>query len=235
MTSTSIGTGTRRIVRVPLGLHRRAMVPAVVAHDLSKSFGPIQAVRGVSFEVAGGEIFAFLGPDDAGKSTIIRMLCTLTEPTGGRAAVAGYDIAQRPRAVRRRAALVSEDRALEILRALPSTRDVLFVDEPRSGFDLRTRAGLWHDLRRLRDEGTTVIFTTSSVNEAEQADRIAIIDAGRIVALDTPAGLRATAGGDDVFRHFAGYPIRPARGDELGAARRFIAARRPQVALEEAL
>lgn len=234
MTSTSIGTRTRGIVRVPLGLHRRGTVPAVVVRDLSKSFGLRPAVRSVSFEVAGGEIFAFLGPDGAGKSTIIRMLCTLTEPTGGRAAVAGYDIAQRPRAVRRRAALVSEDRALEILRALPHTPDVLFVDEPRSGFDFRTRAGLWHDLRRVRDEGTTVLFTTSSIDEAERADRIAIIDAGRIMALDTPAALRATAGSDDVFFHFTGHPIRPPGGDGLGAARRFMAAHRPQVAREEA-
>lgn len=234
MTSTSSGTRTRGIARVPLGFHRRGTVPAVAARDLSKSFGLRQAVRGVTFEVACGEIFAFLGPDGAGKSTIIRMLCTLTEPTGGRAAVAGYDVAQRPRAVRRRAALVSEDRALEILRSLPQAPEVLFVDEPRRGFDLRTRAGLWHDLRRVRDEGTTVLFTTSSMDDAEEADRIAIIDDGRLVALDTPAALKATAGSDDVLFHFTGHPIRSSGGDELGAARRFMAAHRPEVH-EEAL
>ena len=222
MASTSNGTRTPGIVRVPLGIRRRGPVAAVAARDLRKSFGLKAAVRGVSFEVAGGEIFAFLGPDGAGKSTIIRMLCTLTEPTGGRAAVAGYDVVGRPRAVRRRAALVSESRAVEILRALPHAPEVLFVDEPRQGFDLTSRAGLWDDLRRVRDEGTTVLVTTTSFDEAEQADRIAIIDDGRIVALDTPAALRAAAGSNEVFFHLTGHPIRSPGGDALGAARRFM-------------
>jgi len=219
-------TRARGMVRVPLGFHRRGTGPAVAARELSKSFGPIRAVQDVSFEVAWGEIFAFLGPDGAGKSTIIRMLGTLAEPTGGRAVVAGYDVVERPRAVRRRAGLVSDDRALEIFRALPQAPDVLFVDEPRTGFDPGIRAGLWHDLRRVRDEGSAVLLTTSSMDEAERADRIAIIEDGRIVALDSPTALKAKAGADDVFLHFAGRPIGPHGGDELGAARRFIAARR---------
>lgn len=197
-----------------------------MARGLGKSFGLRQAVRGVSFEIAGGEIFAFLGSDGAGKSTIIRMLCTLTEPTAGRAAVAGFDVAERPRAVRRRAALVLDDPTFELFRALPDAPDVLFVDEPRGGFDPRTRAVLWHHMRRVRDEGTTVLFATSSIADAEQADRIAIIDDGHIVALDTPAALRATAGSHDVFVHFTGHLLRPHGGDALGAARRFMAAHR---------
>lgn len=197
-----------------------------MARGLSKSFGTRQAVRDVSFEIAGGEIFAFLGSDGAGKSTLMRMLCTLTEPTAGRATVAGYDVAERPRAVRRRAALVLDDRTFELFRSLPEAPDVLFVDEPAEGFDPRNRAVLWHHLRRVRHEGTTVLLATSSMDDAEQADRIAIIDDGRVVALDTLAGLRAAAGRNDVFFHFTGHPIHPPGTDALGAARRFMTARR---------
>jgi ABC-2 type transport system ATP-binding protein len=197
----------------------------VVARDLSKSFGLRVAVRGVSFEIASGETFAFLGPDGAGKSTIIRMLGTLTEPTAGWAAVAGYDVAERPRAVRRRASLVLDDRTFEIFRALADAPEVLFVDEPAGGFNPKTRAVLWHHMRRVRDEGTTVLFATSSMADAVQADRLAIVDRGRIVALDTPAALRATAGSRDLFFHFTGHPLHPNGADALGAARRFMAAR----------
>ena len=59
------------------------MTSAISVHDLSKSFGEIEAVRGVSFEVATGEVFGFLGPNGAGKTTTINMLCTLTRPSGG--------------------------------------------------------------------------------------------------------------------------------------------------------
>lgn len=229
MVSTSMGLGARRSV-LALGSLRRATAPAVAASDLSKSFGPVEAVRGVSFEVARGEIFAFLGSNGAGKSTIVRMLCALTQPTGGRVAVAGYDVVERPRAVRRRVGLVTHSEAMPL-----HTPEVLFLDEPTLGSGFRTRADLWHDMRRVRDEGATVLFATSSVDDAEQADRIAIIDDGRVAALGTPAALKAAvplwragvrpAALDDVFFHVTGRPIRP-HGDELGAARRFMAAHR---------
>ncbi len=190
---------------------RRGTAPAVAAVDLSKTFGSVTAVQGVSFEVARGEIFALLGSEGAGKSTILRMLCTLTVPTGGRAAVAGYDVVERPRAVRRRVGLVTGG---ETMRA--PVPEVLFLDEPAAGSDAAGRAGLWHDLRRLRDDGVTVVFTTSSLDDAQHADRIAVIDDGRVAALGTPAALRAGR---------PGWPLR-APGDELGAARRFMAAHR---------
>lgn len=206
----------------------RGPAPAVTAVDLSKSFGPVEAVQGVSFEVARGEIFALLGPSGAGKSTIIGMLCALTEPTGGRATVAGYDVVERTRAVRRRVRLVTGGESM--LRRPPA---VLFLDEPEVVSDPAGRADLWHDIRRIRDEGATVVLATSSVHDAEQADRIAIIDEGRVAAVGTPAGLKAAvpsppAGGrpaalDDVFSHFTGGPL---QGDGLGAARRFMSSHR---------
>ncbi len=91
-------------------------------------------------------------------------------------------------------------RRLEIARALLHTPDILFLDEPTVGLDPQTRARMWADVRRLRDEqGVTVFMTTHYMDEAEYADRIAIIDHGRIVALDTPARLKAQVGLDKVL------------------------------------
>ena len=222
---------------------------------LSKSFGELEAVREVSFEVGRQEVFAFLGPNGAGKSTTIKMLCTLTEPTAGRASIAGFDVATQAGAVRRHIGLVFQEqtlddqltaeenlrfhavlygvasaqvpthieralelvdlterrsdlvstfsggmaRRLEIARGLLHAPTVLFLDEPTVGLDPQTRARIWQDVRRLRDsQGVTVFFSTHYMDEAEYADRIAIIDHGRIVAIDTPAALKAAVGKDVV-------------------------------------
>ncbi|HVW48342.1 MAG TPA: ATP-binding cassette domain-containing protein [Solirubrobacterales bacterium] len=104
----------------------------------------------------------------------------------------------------RRKDLVSEfsggmARRLEIARALLHVPRVLFLDEPTVGLDPQTRALMWEDVLRLRDEaGITVFLTTHYMDEAEYADRIAIIDHGRIVALDSPAALKAAIGADAV-------------------------------------
>jgi ABC-2 type transport system ATP-binding protein len=90
-------------------------------------------------------------------------------------------------------------RRLEIARGMLHTPTVLFLDEPTLGLDPQTRALMWEDVLRLRDEeGVTVFLTTHYMEEAEYADRIAIIDRGHIVALDTPDRLRATVGSDSV-------------------------------------
>ena len=93
-------------------------------------------------------------------------------------------------------------RRLEIARGMLHTPDVLFLDEPTVGLDPQTRALMWEDVLRLReDEGITVLLTTHYMEEAEYADRIAIIDQGKIVALDTPAALKAVVGADTVSLH----------------------------------
>jgi ABC-2 type transport system ATP-binding protein len=90
-------------------------------------------------------------------------------------------------------------RRLEIARAMLHTPRVLFLDEPTVGLDLQTRARVWTDLRRLAQEnGTTVFVTTHYLDEVSGADRIAILDHGRMVALDTPDALRAALGRDTV-------------------------------------
>src|SRR5215813_12971451 len=88
-------------------------IPAIEVRDLRKSFGDVEAVRGVSFEVATGEVFGFLGPNGAGKTTTINMLCTLSKPSGGSAEVAGFDVAAARDDVRRHIGLVFQDQTLD--------------------------------------------------------------------------------------------------------------------------
>ncbi len=91
-------------------------------------------------------------------------------------------------------------RRLELARGLLHQPKVLFLDEPTLGLDPQTRRHIWEYILRLRDtEGTTVFFTTHYMDEAEWADRIAIIDHGQIIALDTPEQLKATVGGDVIL------------------------------------
>jgi ABC-2 type transport system ATP-binding protein len=87
--------------------------PAILVNRLAKSFGEVVAVRGVSFEVAPGEVFGFLGPNGAGKTTTINMLCTLVTPSDGRATVAGHDVVRERDDVRRNIGLVFQDPTLD--------------------------------------------------------------------------------------------------------------------------
>jgi ABC-2 type transport system ATP-binding protein len=86
---------------------------AVLTEDLRRTFGDTRAVDGVDLRVAPGEIYGFLGPNGAGKSTLVRLLCTLLRPTGGRAEVAGYDVARHPERVRLRIGVALQDAALD--------------------------------------------------------------------------------------------------------------------------
>jgi ABC-2 type transport system ATP-binding protein len=87
--------------------------PAITVCDLAKTFGEVQAVRGVNFEVATGEVFGFLGPNGAGKTTTINMLCTLAKPSAGSARVAGHDVVRERDEVRRNIGLVFQDPTLD--------------------------------------------------------------------------------------------------------------------------
>ena len=231
-------------------------VPAIEVLGISKRYGDVVAVDGVSFSAAQGEILALLGPNGAGKSTMVKMLCTLARPTRGTARVAGFDVGRQPRAVRRRIGLVFQEqtlddqltaeenlrfhavlyrvpkgevearidrvlnlvaledrrrdlvatfsggmaRRLEIARSMLHTPAVLFLDEPTVGLDPQTRALMWEDVTRLRaEEGVTVLLTTHYMDEAEYADRIAIIDHGRLLALDRPQLLKRNLGADRIL------------------------------------
>jgi ABC-2 type transport system ATP-binding protein len=227
--------------------------PAVEVRGLTKTFpGGVEAVRAIDFQVAAGEVFGLLGPNGAGKSTTIGMLTTTIAPTSGRAALAGYDVAEEPLRARSMSSVVFQEavvdrglsgrahldlhadlwgvetraareriadlaarlgiadlldravgrysggqrRRLEIARALVSRPRVLFLDEPTVGLDPRIRIELLDAIAGVRDrEEMTVVLTTHYLEEAERlCDRVAIIHAGEIVALDTPAALLAGLG-----------------------------------------
>src|SRR5881398_883244 len=85
----------------------------IEAKGLVKKYGDLEAVADIDLEVYGGEIFGFLGPNGAGKSTTISMLCTLVRPTGGTAAVAGFDVVRQRTEVRRQIGLVFQDTTLD--------------------------------------------------------------------------------------------------------------------------
>jgi ABC-2 type transport system ATP-binding protein len=229
--------------------------PAIEVADLVKTYGDVEAVRGVSFTVPRGEVFGFLGPNGAGKSTTINMLCTLAQPTSGAARVNGHDVVAERDDVRRNIGLVFQDptldgyltadqnlrlhaelygidpaaiparmdqmlamvdladrrdhpvmtfsggmrRRLEIARGLLHSPRVLFLDEPTIGLDPQTRSSIWRYIRALQEsEGTTIFMTTHYMDEAEFCDRIAIMDRGEIVVLDTPEALKASVGADRV-------------------------------------
>lgn len=87
--------------------------PAIQLRELTKSFGSVQAVRGIDLDVAAGEMFGFLGPNGAGKTTTINILCTLAVPTSGSAEVAGYDVSSQQAAVRSRIGLVFQEATLD--------------------------------------------------------------------------------------------------------------------------
>lgn len=232
-----------------------ATTAAISVVDLKKQYGEFEAVKGVSFEVGAAEVFGFLGPNGAGKSTTINMLCTLSKPTSGQAAVAGYDVVKQRDHVRRNIGLVFQDptldgyltaaqnlqlhaelygvpsdlvaprmeqvmrmvglwerrdgtvsafsggmrRRLEIARGLMHSPRVLFLDEPTIGLDPQTRRSIWTYIRELQErEEITIFMTTHYMDEAEWCDRIAIMDQGQIVALDTPETLKAGVGHDRV-------------------------------------
>jgi ABC-2 type transport system ATP-binding protein len=231
------------------------MTAAISVRNLSKSFDEVEAVRGVSFEVASGEVFGFLGPNGAGKTTTINMLCTLTRPSSGGASVAGFDVVTRRDEVRRHIGLVFQDptldgyltaeqnlrlhaelygvekqlvaprmrqvlemvglwqrrkaqvltfsggmrRRLEIARGLMHSPRVLFLDEPTIGLDPQTRNSIWGYIRELQEsEEITIFMTTHYMDEAEFCGRIAIMDHGEIVALDTPESLKEMVGADRI-------------------------------------
>ena len=231
------------------------MPAAISVKDLRKSFGELEAVRGVEFEVEAGEVFGFLGPNGAGKTTTINMLCTLAKPTSGSAAVAGFDVVASRDDVRRHIGLVFQDptldgyltaeqnlrlhaelygvekalvaprmqqvlemvglwerrdgqvlafsggmrRRLEIARGLMHSPRVLFLDEPTIGLDPQTRNSIWGYIRQLQEsEEITIFMTTHYMDEAEFCGRIAIMDHGEIVALDTPEALKEQVGADRI-------------------------------------
>ena len=228
---------------------------AVWAEGLQKRYGEKRALDGFDLAVRAGTVHGLLGPNGAGKTTAVRVLSTLIRADGGRAAVAGLDVARRPREVRARIGLTGQYaavdevltgrqnlemfgrlfhlggrrarlRAVELLEQFDLTDAadkgvgdysggmrrrldlaasmilapaVLFLDEPTTGLDPRSRGEVWDSVRALVADGTTVLLTTQYLEEADRlASRITVIDQGRAIADDTPDALKNRVGGDRI-------------------------------------
>jgi ABC-2 type transport system ATP-binding protein len=232
-----------------------APLSAIQVHDLAHYYGRRQALRGLDLEIERGAIFAVLGPNGGGKTTLFRILSTLLPVQQGRVCILGYDAASQTPEIRRRIGVVfqapsldakltvlenvrhqaalyglygslrrqREDsllqqfgladrrhdlaetlsggmkRRVELAKGLIHRPQLLLLDEPSTGLDPGARSDLWEYLCRLRREsGVTVVLTTHLLEEAERADRIAILHEGSLVACGTPEALRATVGGDSI-------------------------------------
>lgn len=242
--------------------------PALETSRLVHRYGERTALTGLDLEVSAGEIFALLGPNGGGKTTLFRLLSTLIPIQSGTARVLGYDVAGQTADVRQRIGVVFQapsldkkltvaenlhhqghlygmsggalrrraDEMLDRLRLADRRRDLvetlsgglrrrvelakgllhhprlLLLDEPSTGLDPGARSDLWDYLQQIRrDDGVTVVLTTHLLEEADKADRLAILNAGSLVALDTPDRLRASVGGDTLT-------IESEQPDELVAA-----------------
>lgn len=216
------------------------MILSVVVRNLTKMFGETLALDNISFDVARGELFGFIGPDGAGKTTLIRILTTLMLPDKGSATVEGSDVVKDYKKIRsiagympgrfslyqdltveenlkffatifgttieqnydlirdiyiqiepfkdRKAGKLSGGmkQKLALSCALIHKPDVLFLDEPTTGVDAVSRREFWEMLKRLKEGGITILVSTPYMDEASLCDRVALMQAGRIMKISTP-------------------------------------------------
>ncbi len=214
---------------------------AIEVRDLRRSYGEVEAVRGVSFEVARGEVFCVLGPNGAGKTSIVEILEGYRKRTNGDVRVLGMDPARSEREFHERVGIVLQEcgvqndltvreliemygryhlrrrpidevidlvelgekrdtrarnlsggqrRRLDLALALVGEPDLIFLDEPTTGFDPVARRQAWSTISSLCDLGKTVFLTTHYMDEAQHlANRVAVMNAGEIIALGRPEEL----------------------------------------------
>jgi len=224
----------------------------VVVDGIGKSYGRVDALRDISFEVDQGEVIGLLGPNGAGKTTTVDILSTLTRPDRGRALVAGHDVVTEPAGVRRSIMLTGQQvaiddmltgyenlvmfgrlqglrksaaraRATELIRdfdlvdaadrrvgtysggmrrridigcGLVVRPEVVFLDEPTTGLDPRSRQSVWDLVSRFKAAGIATLLTTQYLEEADAlSDRIIVIDHGAIIAEGTADELKKRTGG----------------------------------------
>jgi ABC-2 type transport system ATP-binding protein len=214
---------------------------AIDVRGLRKSYGAVEAVRGVDIAIATGEVFALLGPNGAGKTTIVEILEGHRVRDAGTVSVLGFDPARRERAMKQRVGIVlqstgieqfltvaeviemyrgyypeprpldeiievvgltekrdervkklsgGQQRRLDVAIGLAGDPELLFLDEPTTGFDPGARRRMWDAVKNLVSLGKTIFLTTHYMEEAQElANRVAVITAGHIVAEGPPRTL----------------------------------------------
>jgi ABC-2 type transport system ATP-binding protein len=246
-------------------------VAAIVVSGLRKSYGAIEAVRGISFEVGAGEVFGLLGPNGAGKTTTVEILEGFRGRDAGTVSVLGFDPAQGGSVFRERIGIVLQEcgieelltprealdrqagyyprprpvdeviglvdladkadarirtlsggqrRRLDLALALVGDPELIFLDEPTTGFDPQARRNAWELVKRLGALGKTILLTTHYMDEAQAlADRVAVVAAGQVVAEGTPESIGGRDAGAVQIRFLApegvdlsGLPV-PGRRD----------------------
>jgi ABC-2 type transport system ATP-binding protein len=244
--------------------------PAIEVRGLRRSYGSLEAVRGIDLRVDVGEVFALLGPNGAGKTTTVEVLEGHRTPSGGEVRVLGFDPARGERAYRERIGIVLQStgvieyltvrevvelhagyyprprdvdeviglvglegerdrrvkrlsggqrRRVDLAVALAGDPELLFLDEPTTGFDPSARRQAWDMIRGLTGLSKTIFLTTHYMEEAQQlADRVAVIAGGRIVAEGSPRTLGGRQRGTTTIRF--GLPEGTELPDRFAAERR---------------
>jgi ABC-2 type transport system ATP-binding protein len=212
----------------------------------------VTAVDSLRFSIAPGEMFGLVGPDGAGKTTTIRMLCGILEPTAGTAEILGYDIVRDPDRVKRQIGYLSQrfslygdltvDENIEFFAGINGVQDyrkrreelleftrlaefrtrfaenlsggmkqklalactlihtprIIILDEPTTGVDPVSRRDFWRILQSLIAGGITIVMSTPYLDEAERCTRVALMNEGHAIMVDTPAAIRARMRGEVV-------------------------------------